>query len=98
MRAILVTSALVALVVASCGGATGPAAGAPSSTGVGRPASGPQTVTYCTPDGAPLAMDIAGPTAAPAGAAPAVLYVHGGGWEHGDRKGGGFLDQLRPAL
>ncbi|MNC80251.1 hypothetical protein D3C75_1329880 [compost metagenome] len=29
---------------------------------------------------------IAVPEVAPAAAMPAVVYIHGGGWNHGDRK------------
>lgn len=67
----------------------------------GRPPlskDGVQTVTYCTGGGQALAMDISMPTSMPTAPAPAVIYVHGGGWEHGSRAGGGFLEQLRPQL
>ncbi len=102
MRALL-ASALATLILTSCVAAARPQSVAPSAppaptTPSARPTGGLQTVTYCAPQGVPLAMDIAVPSPAPASAAPAVLYVHGGGWEHGDRYGGGFLEQLRPAL
>jgi acetyl esterase/lipase len=73
----------------------------PSAPAASRPPmakGGLQTVTYCSGGGTPLAMDISLPTPVPSAPAPAVLYVHGGGWEHGSRAGGGFLDQLRPQL
>ena len=104
--------ALVAILFAACGGAatTAPsptaATTAPSATETPpRKASSPpmskapiQTVTYCTDGGTPLAMDISLPSPRPSAPAPAVIYVHGGGWEHGSKAGGGFLEQLRPQL
>ena len=73
------------------------------------PAGGTATVTYCTQQGTKLAMDLYVPPAGVARPAPAVLYVHGGGFVLGDRKlsglGGGLanatgalLPQLRAAL
>jgi acetyl esterase/lipase len=67
------------------------------------------TVTYCTQQRTTLAMDLYAPPAAAARPAPAVLYVHGGGFVLGDRKPGGLggglanaagalLPQLRAAL
>ena len=32
------------------------------------------------------------------GLAPAVLYIHGGGWVGGDLRTGGFIAHLRPRL
>ncbi len=95
--------ALVSVLLAACGGA---AATAPSATEApSRAVSSPptskgavQTVTYCTDGGKPLAMDISVPSPRPTAPAPAVIYVHGGGWEHGSKAGGGFLEQLRPQL
>jgi acetyl esterase/lipase len=46
---------------------------------------GSGTVEYCRPAGIPLAMDVYQP-AAPAGPAPVVLYLHGGGLVLGNRK------------
>jgi acetyl esterase/lipase len=73
------------------------------------PAGGTATVTYCTQQGTKLAMDLYAPPAGVARPAPAVLYVHGGGFVLGDRKLGGLggglanatgalLPQLRAAL
>jgi acetyl esterase/lipase len=73
------------------------------------PAGGTATVTYCTQQGTKLAMDLYAPPAGVARPAPAVLYVHGGGFALGDRKAGGLggglanatgalLPQLRAAL
>ena len=95
--------ALVTVFFAACGGA---AATAPSPTEApSRTASSPplskgamQTVTYCTDGGKPLAMDISLPSPRPTALAPVVIYVHGGGWEHGSKAGGGFLEQLQPQL
>ena len=89
---------LLAVVLGACG-AGAPSASAPAATEPVTPSARPgiQTVTYCTNGGTPLAMDISLPVPH-AALAPAVLYVHGGGWEHGNRLGGGFLEQLRPAL
>jgi hypothetical protein len=73
------------------------------------PAGRMTTVTYCTQQGTKLAMDLYAPPAGAAQPAPAVLYVHGGGFALGDRKLGGLggglanatgalLPQLRTAL
>jgi acetyl esterase/lipase len=67
------------------------------------------TVTYCTQHGTKLAMDLYAPPAKAVRPAPAVLYVHGGGFALGDRKAGGLggglanatgalLPQLRAVL
>jgi acetyl esterase/lipase len=42
-------------------------------------------VTYCTADGVALKMDVYKP-ASSAGQAPAVIYIHGGGWVSGDKR------------
>jgi len=44
-----------------------------------------RNVTYCTPDGLPLQMDIYRPQTSDGEAAPAILFVHGGGWTSGDK-------------
>jgi len=54
------------------------------------------TVTYCSPGGTPLAMDLWIP--GDARAAPAVMFVHGGGWFAGDRVHGRVLSGLLPSL
>ncbi len=91
----------VAMLLGACGGAGAPsptaAPTAPLRATSTTTRTDIQTVTYCTNGGTPLAMDVALP-AAHATAAPAVLYIHGGGWENGNRLGGGFLEQLRPQL
>ena len=48
-------------------------------------------VTYCTMSGVPLKMDIYYPSTIQR-QWPLVLYVHGGGWGAGDKKGIGFID------
>lgn len=80
--AALLVSALAIVACAAPGTARAPVTG------------GTRTVTYCNGQ----AMDIAVPSPAPASPAPAAVYVHGGGWQTGDRGGGGFLPQLRPQL
>ena len=53
-------------------------------------------VTYCTAEGVELKLDIFLPKQ-PLGVVPLVIYVHGGGWTEGDKRGGeGMLDA--PAL
>lgn len=42
---------------------------------------------YCSPGGRPLLMDIFIPKHRNAAPAPAVLWIHGGGWEVGDKNG-----------
>lgn len=55
-----------------------------------------QNVTYCTMEGTALKLDVYYPSSA-GKPWPAVVYVHGGGWQQGSKtKGAGFLDQ--PAL
>lgn len=48
------------------------------------------TLTYCSPSGVPMAMDVTEPAASAVRPAPAVLYVHGGGWFEGDRQPSGL--------
>lgn len=44
-------------------------------------------VQYCTGAGRPLLMDVFVPRARPPRPTPAVLWLHGGGWERGDKNG-----------
>ena len=44
-------------------------------------------VPYCTGGGKPLLMDVFVPRARLATPTPAVLWLHGGGWERGDKNG-----------
>ena len=66
---------LGAAVVAIAWAATRPPAGASSV----------RTVTYCVEGGVPLAMTLFDPDVIGGDARPAVLEVHGGGWQHGGR-------------
>jgi acetyl esterase/lipase len=117
-------SALVAgastppLLLAAVLAAAGAALATDGFTGVTRaggplpahpPAGTMTTVTYCTQHGSRLAMDVYQPPAGAARPAPAVLYVHGGGFVLGDRKprglgaalanhAGALLPHLRPLL
>ncbi len=53
-------------------------------------------VTYCTVDGVDLKMDVILPKHV-SGPAPLAVFIHGGGWSSGDKRGGdGFRDM--PAL
>ncbi len=53
-------------------------------------------ITYCTAEGVELKLDFFLPKQ-PVGVVPLVIYVHGGGWTEGDKRGGeGLLDA--PAL
>jgi acetyl esterase/lipase len=44
-------------------------------------------VEYCTGGGKPLLMDVFIPNNRKATPTAAVLWIHGGGWEHGDKSG-----------
>jgi acetyl esterase/lipase len=83
-----------AVVLSACSGS----AEAPSPTVVAPAASPPagrvdRDVTYCTGGGEDLRMDIYFPAASVSRPAPAVMYVHGGGFVGGDkRSGAGFYD------
>jgi acetyl esterase/lipase len=87
----LVPAILLTAVLAGAG-----AAGAaddtwlPLDAPVQAPAGRTTTLTYCAPGGAPLAMDVSEPAAGASRPAPAVLYVHGGGWFIGDRQTAGM--------
>ena len=63
---------------------------APTSTVAATAAALPGTiqsdVTYCTVDGVDLKMDVY-PASSPSGPAPAIVWVHGGGWTGGDKLG-----------
>jgi acetyl esterase/lipase len=62
----------------------------PVGASVAPAAARTTTVTYCSPGGIPLAMDVTEPAARAARPAPVALYVHGGGWFLGDRQPAGF--------
>jgi acetyl esterase/lipase len=42
-------------------------------------------VTYCTADGVPLLMDLYTPPPLETRPAPVAVYIHGGGWQTGDK-------------
>lgn len=44
-------------------------------------------VQYCTGAGKPLLMDVFLPKQRNRTPTPAVLWIHGGGWERGDKNG-----------
>lgn len=44
-------------------------------------------VQYCTAEGKPLLMDVFIPKHRNGVPTPAVLWIHGGGWDHGDKSG-----------
>jgi acetyl esterase/lipase len=99
-RAWLTALALVPTVLVTAILATGGALGAPDDTWLpaGAPAT-PQaghttTLTYCSPGGVPLAMDVTEPAAGAARPAPVALYVHGGGWFEGDRQPSGVAGNV----
>jgi acetyl esterase/lipase len=54
-------------------------------------------VQYCTGGGKPLLMDVFIPKNRSAVPTPAVLWIHGGGWEHGDKSGNGIAQLLANA-
>jgi acetyl esterase/lipase len=97
----LATLAFVLPLLASCGGAVGATAPSPSAA-VSVPAS-PRVgvepgVVYCTNAGVALTMDIYYPKQASTTPTPAVLYVHGGGWEHGSSSLGGINATIAQSL
>lgn len=52
-------------------------------------------ITYCTPDGVPLKLDMYTPLGKGNGPFPATLYIHGGGWTAGDKASGeGISDAI----
>ncbi len=51
-------------------------------------------VTYCTPDGGPQKMDLYFPRVSYGKPGPVVVYVHGGGWQGGDKSGGEGLREM----
>jgi acetyl esterase/lipase len=57
-----------------------------------------QAITYCSPNGVPLEMDLYRPTVKLSGLSPAVLYIHGGGWETGNLKLSGIDEAIGQGL
>lgn len=73
-------------VVSACGAAIPHLAATQEPTSVPRPTAPTQhTVTYCSPGGVSETMDVYTPANLD-GPAPAVVYVHGGAWQHGNSK------------
>jgi acetyl esterase/lipase len=96
MNATRIRLAMLAIalpLLASCGGtarATAPSP-SPATSAPATPRAGvDRGVVYCTNAGVALTMDIYYPSPASATPTPAVLYVHGGGWEHGSSSLGGI--------
>ena len=54
-------------------------------------------VPYGAADDGALLLDVHAPEARPAAVLPAVIWIHGGGWEAGDKRGG-FSDAFGPML
>jgi acetyl esterase/lipase len=54
-----------------------------------------RNVTYCSPDNAPQQMDVYFPAAG--GPWPALVYVHGGAWMHGDKSEAGMFARIMTA-
>jgi acetyl esterase/lipase len=76
-------SLVLVLVLSACSPAATPS---PSPTPFGRYGQVLKDVTYCSPDGLPQKMDIYFPNLG--GPWPVFLYVHGGGWDKGDKAEG----------
>jgi len=51
-------------------------------------------VEYAEGDGMKLTLDVVQPKAASASPRPALVFVHGGGWKHGNKRGG--IGRLTP--
>ncbi len=97
----LAALAIVLPLLASCGAAAG--ATPPSTSPVASLPASPRAgvehgVVYCTNAGVALTMDIYYPSQVISSPTPAVLYVHGGGWEHGDSSLGGVNATIAQAL
>ncbi len=96
----LFVSLLSALALTACarGAAPAPSVTAAPATptpviAAPQPGASELDVTYCTPDGVALKMDLHYP-ASGEGPWPVVLYVHGGGWVSGDKAAGaGVADE-----
>jgi acetyl esterase/lipase len=56
-----------------------------------------EDVPFGGADGVPLLLDLLAPTQRPRDRLPAVVWIHGGGWESGDKRGG-FSETLGPIL
>ena len=100
-RPALLFLAVLAVILPACGLAGSPAATptptltpmptltptpSPSATPFGNYGQAMADVTYCSPDGQPQKMDIYFPNSG--GPWPVFMYVHGGGWNAGDKAEG----------
>jgi acetyl esterase/lipase len=97
----LAALAIVLPLLASCGAAAGaiPPSTSPVASLPASPRAGVEHgVVYCTNAGVALTMDIYYPSQLISSPTPAVLYVHGGGWEHGDSSLGGVNATIAQAL
>jgi len=95
----LATLAVVLPLLASCGTAAGATPRSPAASVPASPRAGADRgVVYCTNAGVALTMDLYYPSHAITTPTPAVLYVHGGGWEHGDSSLGGVNAAIAQAL
>jgi acetyl esterase/lipase len=56
-----------------------------------------ENVPFGEADGAPVLLDLLAPTQRPRDRLPGVVWIHGGGWESGDKRGG-FSETLGPML
>ncbi len=73
----------LALILTACASAPTPG---PSPTPFGRYGQALTDVTYCSMDGQPQKMDLYFPNSG--GPWPVFVYVHGGGWNKGDKSEG----------
>ncbi len=56
-----------------------------------------EDIPYGSAGGETLLLDMLAPDPRPAGALPALVWIHGGGWESGDKRGG-FSETFGPML
>ncbi len=85
----LASSAALAILTAACALAPAPAPSptpAPTPTPFGLYGQALTDVTYCSPGGQPQKLDLYFPKSG--GPWPVFLYVHGGGWNAGDKAEG----------
>src|SRR5260370_33183895 len=105
MRIRLVALTIALPLLAACGSAAGATSQAtptsaptPSASASAAPGSVQRGVVYCTNAGVALTMDIYRPSQVGEAPTPAVLYVHGGGWEHGSSTLGGINASISQML
>ncbi len=105
MRIRLAALTIALPLLAACGSAAGATSQAtptsaptPSASASAAPGSVQRGVVYCTNAGVALTMDIYRPSQVGEAPTPAVLYVHGGGWEHGSSTLGGINASISQML